>query len=238
MATTCLGATSSLVAPVPMTLSMTGVLSSDSTRHGEGSSHVTCSVCHASVRRGAFCRQCGHPLRAGAIPVSSDASILAASGGGRPSMPLSTHPGISTRRSRRIPILAALGIPIVVASAWIAVSVSNDPATAAERSRAHPTSDLVQSGCSSLHSAVDYLVEGAPFTTMVAMLVDNASSLFEEVGERGAASYLHDWSVGGVGGASATSEPGAVWVQALDFDRDHGNPDLLRLETLCGRLST
>lgn len=233
MTTTCLGATSSLVASVPMTLSMTGVLSSDSTRHGEGSSHVTCSVCHASVRRGAFCRQCGHPLRAGAIPVSSDASI-----GGRSSMHLSTHPDISTRRSRRIPILAALGVPIVVACAWIAVSVSNDPATAAERSRAHPTSDLVQSGCSSLHSAVDYLVEGAPFTTVVAMLVDNASSLFEEVGERGAALYLHDWSVGVVGGASATSEPGAVWVQALDFDRDHGNPVLLRLETVCGRLST
>jgi hypothetical protein len=153
-------------------------------------------------------------------------------------MHLSTHPDISTRRSRRILILAALGIPIVVASAWIAVSVSNDPATAAERSRAHPTSDLVQSGCNSLHSAVDYLVEGAPFTTVVAMLVDNASSLFEEVGERGAASYLHDWSVGVVGGATATSEPGAVWVQALDFDRDHGNPVLLRLETVCGRLST
>ena len=41
----------------------------------------------------------------------------------------------------------------------------------------------MQSGCSSLHSAVDYLVEGAPFTTMVAMLVDNTSSLFEEVGD-------------------------------------------------------
>ena len=213
MATTCLGATSSLVASVPMTLSMTDDMSSDSTRHGEGSSQVTCSVCHASVRPGAFCRQCGHPLRADSTPGRSVANTLVVSRSGWSSIRVSTHPVISTRRtrrSRRTPILAALGIPIVVASAWIAVSVSNDPATAAERSRAHPTSDLVQSGCSSLHSAVDYLSEGAPFTTVVAMLVDNASSLFEEVGERGAASYLHDWSVGVVGGASATSEPGAV----------------------------
>jgi hypothetical protein len=73
---------------------------------------------------------------------------------------------------------------------------------------------------------------------MVAMLVDNTSSLFEQAGESGAASYLYDLSVRVVGGANATSEPGAIWVQALDFDRDQGNPGLLRLETLCGRLST
>ena len=238
MTTTCFGATSSLVASVPMTLSMTDDMSSDSTRHGEGSSQVTCSVCHASVLPGAFCRQCGHPLRADATAVSSDANSLVVSGSDWSSVHVSTDPVISTSRSRRIPILAALGVPIVVAGAWIAISVSNDPATAAERSRAHPTSDLVQSGCSSLHSAVDYLIEGAPFTTMVAMLVDNTSSLFEQAGESGAASYLYDLSVGVVGGASATSEPGAIWVQALDFDRDQGNPGLLRLETLCGRLST
>jgi hypothetical protein len=199
---------------------------------------VTCSVCHAWVRPGAFCRQCGHPLRTAATLVSSDAKSLVASRSGLSSIRLSTHPIISTRRSRRRRILAALGVPMVVASAWIAISVSKDPATAAEGSRARPTSDLLQSGCSSLHSAVDYLIEGAPFSSTVAMLVDNATSLFEETGENGSASYLHDWSVGVVGGTSVTTQRGAVWVQALDFDRDHGNPGVLRLETLCGRLST
>jgi hypothetical protein len=220
-----------------MTLSMTVDISPDLTRHDEGFSQVACSVCHAWVRPGAFCRQCGHPFRA-ANPGSSDADSLVAVGRGRSRSHVPSHPVISTRRSRRIPILAALGVPIVVASAWIAISVSNDPATAAGRSRAHPTSDVVQSGCSSVHSAVDYLIEGAPFTTMVGMLIDNASSLFEEAGDSGAAVYLHDWSVGVAGGARATSAPGAIWVQALDFDRDHENPGLLRLETLCGRLST